>query len=543
MKTLSVMYGRISADESENDTSLDRQKELCVKYAESKELHISEFFTQDIVNPVSGEIYDRDGLNALYDYLKSNPQIKNVIIPFVSRLGRGYAGFSVPFEMICKGYNAVIHFAAQNDTIDRNSPGYKIQYLMGNAVAEKQEILRRTQDGAKKLVGKKLLAKAPDGYTYVRDEQTGKLLGKDTEGYYLGLKVDIKRETVIKTLFEEYLIPGNSSKDVTNKLNSLNLLTPTGKKWTRQGVIQILKKPWIYAGYYYAMRTTYEQIPGEFTKKVIRHLKKEDFQKEENLLRLGYSYITMEQSEEIEMKLLKISGGGRKPKIRTENQSILRKFIFCSKCGKPSYPVRSVWKLADGTPVRKYQYFCGTKIRKNLNQELCEGFGSVQTDLLDTEVLNRLILYFDSVSKGVYPTQNKEQGKNQQTTLERRVEEITALQKGLETKEEEILEYLISKILTPEKYQKAQEILETERKNLSSEKSRIEKELLSFREEKKQSEYIVNHSMEILDILSNQKEGFLLQRLFEQINLRVFVYSRKSDKSRDIRIEVSTITI
>ena len=76
---LAVGYGRISADDRDGNTTHERQLEIVETYTKKHSLELTRFIDIDILTAVSGEEHTRNGLNDLYLFLKSNPEVKDVV--------------------------------------------------------------------------------------------------------------------------------------------------------------------------------------------------------------------------------------------------------------------------------------------------------------------------------------------------------------------------------------------------------------------------------------------------------------------------------
>lgn len=85
-----VIYARVSTEKSEQETSLDRQKEELSRYAEKLGYQVVAIFQDQH----SGFDVDRDGLLEMMDFIKEQ-QIASVFVQDETRLGRGHARVAV----------------------------------------------------------------------------------------------------------------------------------------------------------------------------------------------------------------------------------------------------------------------------------------------------------------------------------------------------------------------------------------------------------------------------------------------------------------
>jgi site-specific DNA recombinase len=107
------------------------------------------------------------------------------------------------------------------------------------AQREVAEIKRRHMHG---MIGRtkkgRLSGQCPFGYKYVYDER----------GKFTAMVQVEPSATVVRCIFDQYL-QGVGTPVIADKLNRDRLLTPTGKTWTRSGVMKIIDNVWKYAGF------------------------------------------------------------------------------------------------------------------------------------------------------------------------------------------------------------------------------------------------------------------------------------------------------
>ncbi|TCS93866.1 YneB family resolvase-like protein [Hazenella coriacea] len=144
-----IIYARVSTKRDEQESSLERQKEVLLHWASQLQLEVVDV----IAEQQSGFDLNREGLYHLLSEIKRN-KVKVILIQDDTRIGRGEAKLAIIHQLDrlgCKifsyqhqgeleldaGESTVLHIIAKVEELQRRMMNQKISWGMQRAIREK----------------------------------------------------------------------------------------------------------------------------------------------------------------------------------------------------------------------------------------------------------------------------------------------------------------------------------------------------------------------------------------------------------------------
>lgn len=200
-------YARISRDEDRNFVSIDNQKLIIIRYAETKKLNIDAWFVDD---NISGYTFNRPGFTALLDALCDGEDI--IICKDLSRLGRHNAKVLLFIEELKeRGIRLLMadddydSFAEEDDILGIKT-WYNERYIKDTSKKIRKMFKARQEAGT-------MIVPVPFGYKHVDDDK-----------YAVEI---VEREAEIIRYIDSLYLSGMGYRKIAYKLNEENILTPS----------------------------------------------------------------------------------------------------------------------------------------------------------------------------------------------------------------------------------------------------------------------------------------------------------------------------
>lgn len=236
VKTAAI-YCRVSTENQEMDgTSLDTQREACLKYCQEHDLTVTNQFRETY----SGLTIERPELDRLRQLIR-NQEINVVIVYSLDRLTRD-PNHGVILRQERERYDVTLE--AVTETVDSSKIGQLIEYIYGYAAnLEAEKIRERTQRGIRSRVFDKkkpvTYRRAPYGYSWDQDNNQ--------------LVPDSNYDTA--KLILDSAIGGKSYDWIIAELKNRGILSPSGLPyWNKHTVSMIIRNP-VYFGKYHAFKS------------------------------------------------------------------------------------------------------------------------------------------------------------------------------------------------------------------------------------------------------------------------------------------------
>lgn len=219
--------------------------------------------------------------------------------------------------------------------------------------------------------GKFVGSRAPYGYERIKIEHD--------KGYTL--KININEAETVKLIFDMYANRLSKIPDICKHLDALNILSPSGNKWTGDGVRRILKNP-VYSGYIqYNKRITTTSFKDGKECKTYR-LNNGEFKDLIFVKGLHEKII----SEELFNKALNILNNNYIPPSHAPLKNPLAGLIRCKNCGKI---------LATSISKGEKRLYCKTLNCNNKGHNLEQVEDKVLL-FLESWLNDKELLYFDN---------------------------------------------------------------------------------------------------------------------------------------------------
>lgn len=191
--------------------------------------------------------------------------------------------------------------------------------------------------------GKIPLTFAPIGYDLNREESK--------------LHINKQEAIVVRTIFQKY-IEGLGSNRLCTYLNSRNMLTKKGNKWSQDTIFKVINSP-LHKGSFSWSGTLYEDTHDPIVTKE-----------------------TWNRAQEIR----KDRSEGKRTGRAVSSNFLFSSVVPCESCGKSLSGNYTQYKKSDGEIVRYNFYRCRYKLAGSCDSE----FSSVSEKLLEEEFLNKI---------------------------------------------------------------------------------------------------------------------------------------------------------
>jgi site-specific DNA recombinase len=410
MKTAAI-YCRVSTEDQEREgTSLQTQLENCLNYCRDRGYETAHRFSE----AYSGLTLERPKLNELRELVRAG-DIDVIVVYCLDRLSRDPTHGVILTQELEKHH---VTLEAVIETIDSSELGKLISYIRGFASKlEAEKIRERTMRGRK---AKAEQGQIPSGgfaklfgYNYIKVavKGGGRRIVNEAEGRWL--------PQIFKWLVEDRL----STKAIARKLQAMHVPTKTGRPWTRQTVLGIIKNP-AYIGKTYAFRkgksgrkpvTEWIEIPG-VTPPLI----------DEELFEAA-----QKQLEE-----------NRKNSPRnTRRQYLLSGHLFCRKCGRRYYAYFKS-ERRNGKRLEYRRYRCSASLRTVEPIHRChnKGWAATRLEQLIWEQVEHVI---DNPELIVSEIEKQQQETNKIGVLEAELHRLERQLKGLDREQEQLLQWAL----------------------------------------------------------------------------------------------------
>ena len=269
---------------------------------------------------VSGEkISERPMMQQLLSEIEK-PNVKYIITNEPSRLSRGYLDEIGKLIKLLRFNKITVITPAKiynmEDEFDREQ--FERELLRGNQYLEySKKIMKRGKD-IKVADGEYISVYRPYGYQKIQYKEGRRTIKT--------LKIDEVESEVVKMIFNWYGNEMLSTSQIVKKLNDLNIPSPSGGLWTREGnMTEMLSNP-VYIGkirWGYKKRTTF--VANQEIVTSLRRAKKEEVVITEGLHEALIDEELFNRVQEI-----------KKSKVPTTNKELSNPFagiIVCKKCG------------------------------------------------------------------------------------------------------------------------------------------------------------------------------------------------------------------
>ena len=362
----------------------------------------------------SGLALDRPKLNELRELVR-NDQIAIVVVYCLDRLSRDPTHGVILIQEMEKH---LVTLEAVTEDIDNSELGKLISYIRGFASKlEAEKIRERTMRGRK--------AKAKQGQ--IPSGGFARLYGYDY------IKVAVKgggRRVIneaearsVSQIFRWLVEDRLSTKAIAKILQAMPAPTKTGKLWTRQTVLGIIKNP-AYIGKTYAFRkgksgdkpvTEWIEIPG-VTPPIV----------DETLFEAA-----QRQLEE---------NRNNSPR-NTRRQYLLSGHLFCRKCGRPYYAYFKS-ERRNGKRLEYRRYRCSASLRTVEPIYRChnKGWSANRLERLVWEQVEHVI---DKPEIIVSEIEKQQQEANQIGVLEGEIHRLERQLKALDREQEQLLQWAL----------------------------------------------------------------------------------------------------
>jgi site-specific DNA recombinase len=221
-------YARIS-HEDQSQFSLPSQQAACESLAAAKGYQTSEEFTFIDNGGLSTEL-DREGLERLREAVRAG-LVQAVVIYSIDRLSRKVVHQLLLLEEFEKQGVEVLFVDAPADSSPEGKMLLQIKGLFGEY--EREKIRERTSRGSR------------------RRAQEGKINGRPVFGYVAtenGLLIPHEERAAIVRRIFALVIEGKSCGDIAELFNLEGVATPTGRRWIRGTVLQIVNRDAYHTG-------------------------------------------------------------------------------------------------------------------------------------------------------------------------------------------------------------------------------------------------------------------------------------------------------
>jgi len=229
-----VLYARVSSKEQEEGFSIPAQLKLIKEYAIKNKIKIIEEF----IDVETAKQAGRANFNSMIDFLKNNPEVKNILCEKTDRLYRNFKDY-----LTIEDLDLTIHLVKENEVLSKESKSHQ-KFIHGIKILMAKNYIDNLSEEAKKG----MLQKAHEGYYpsfaplgYVNTE-------KELNGRKIKIiEADPSKSQVIKKIFKLYSTGEYSIVKILNFASEEGLRSRKGYKLSKSTIYNILKDP-IYYG-------------------------------------------------------------------------------------------------------------------------------------------------------------------------------------------------------------------------------------------------------------------------------------------------------
>ncbi len=416
-------YSRVSTDHLEQIQSLNNQNEHFEKMIKdnSNWQYVEGYVDEGITG--TSDVRRENFMRMIADSKKNKFDL--IITKEISRFSRNTLD-SIKYTRELLNRGVAVFFL--NDNINTFLPDSELRLTIMASLA--QDEVRRLSERVK--------------FGMHRSQENGHILGNDMlYGYKKdrvtgNLKIIEEEATVIKKIYDMYIIDDLSFNAISRRLNYDGIKTRQNKNWSSTSISRIIKNP-KYKGYYCGKKV---EVVDYMTKRV-KHLPEEEWIVYEDVQKIPP--IITEQTWDLAHQK---SHSRRNERTKNVDSDIYNGKIYCAHCHKPFYKRHFRKKKSDMTWVcSKYltsgKRFCDSpKVRES---ELKVIISAVSDVFLSKKQLIKTLLdiYLDNVD-----------------------EDISEPLKEIQVKKNHLLELNLNGIITDEELLKKREELNTKEKEI-----------------------------------------------------------------------------
>ena len=356
-----ILYCRVSTrQQAEEGTSLESQRDACLKHAEEKGYSVPEEYV--LLEDASGAYLDRSLLTWARELIKSG-QGKALICYSTDRLARNPIHIAILAEECQK---AEVELLFVTEPLDTSPEGHLIAYVKGYAAQlEREKIKDRTSRGkrARALAGRLPTGSASlYGYDYDKAKGVRRINGEEARVVRM----------ILNWVDEEDLTLGK----IAIKLTELGIPSPKGsRRWGRSTVGRIAKHP-AYSGVTYA--NMYKSVLPKNPRKANSRYKntRRELRPREEWIELPDATPAIVSHEVFERVQERLEFHRRTASRNARHQYLLRGHVECAHCGRRFY----------GEPMHQYRYYRCAGRRRYVSIDPC------RNDAHDASELETLVL-------------------------------------------------------------------------------------------------------------------------------------------------------
>jgi len=229
-----VLYARVSSKEQEEGFSIPAQLKLIKEYAAKNKLKIMKEF----IDVETAKQAGRSNFNNMIDFLKNNPEVKNILCEKTDRLYRNFKDYLTIEDLELK-----IHLVKENEILSKESKSHQ-KFIHGIKILMAKNYIDNLSEETKKG----MLQKANEGY-YPSFAPLGYLnIEKELNGRKIKtIGIDQSRFQVIKKIFKLYSTGKYSLQKINHFVNEEGLRSKKGYKLYKSTIYNMLRDP-IYYG-------------------------------------------------------------------------------------------------------------------------------------------------------------------------------------------------------------------------------------------------------------------------------------------------------
>ena len=229
-----VLYARVSSREQEEGFSIPAQLKLIKEYAVKNKLKTMNEFIDIETAKQTG----RSNFNSMIDFLRDNPEVKNILCEKTDRLYRNFKDY-----LTIENLDLRIHLVKENEVLSKESKSHQ-KFIHGIKILMAKNYVDNLSEEAKKGMLQKAHegyypSFAPLGYLNIENELNGrkiKIIG-----------IDPSKSQIIKKIFKLYSTGVYSLQKISHFANEEGLRSRKGHKIHKSAIYKMLKNP-IYYG-------------------------------------------------------------------------------------------------------------------------------------------------------------------------------------------------------------------------------------------------------------------------------------------------------
>src|SRR5665648_60334 len=229
-----VLYARVSSREQEEGFSIAAQLKLIKEYAVKNKLKTMNEFIDIETAKQTG----RSNFNSMIDFLRDNPEVKNILCEKTDRLYRNFKDY-----LTIENLDLRIHLVKENEVLSKESKSHQ-KFIHGIKILMAKNYVDNLSEEAKKGMLQKAHegyypSFAPLGYLNIENELNGRKIKI--------IDIDPSKSHLIKKIFKLYSTGVYSLQKISHFANEEGLRSRKGHKIHKSAIYKMLKNP-IYYG-------------------------------------------------------------------------------------------------------------------------------------------------------------------------------------------------------------------------------------------------------------------------------------------------------